>query len=1636
MAEFKLGRLKFVWKGPWAAGQSYYKDDVVSSGGVSYICINAHTSGSTLAGQSVNWQKMAGGTNFTGAWANTGSALTGQATYFLGDLITQNGNVYICTTAHTPSSTWLTDISNWAIYSQGVSYRGVWLANAQYYLNDLVKQGANIYLCSTANNDAAFTPTRWQLFVQGLEFQNSWSNSTTYNIGDVITFGGYVYSAVSININQKPSTTSAYWSVVTTGYSNGGTWNILTEYQTGAVVQFGGWTYVANLSSTGQQPFIGTSGINTTYWSLLVQGFNHRGNYFGSVATSGASGNGSTVTITFANQTAAPFAIGNNIVISGVTPTAYNGTFVVTACTTNSVSYASTATGSQTVAGTVAAIYYPGDVVLIVSSTYSAKAVSSTITPPNATYWQIIGQGGVGASLTQTGDLAYRYPDGTVSGLHMTSGTQAGTQVVDGYVLKALNQGDGSMQPRWGELGYIQNIWYVSSTNGVDNAGLNYGRTLDKPFASIKYACTQVLAAGNPATIFVKTGTYLEQLPIRVPANCSIVGDELRTTLVGPASGISDDTITPNNRSRMFLVNNGCVIRNLTMIGLTGQFTNSTYIPNDPQGIYRLTVGTWPSATASGAYVALDPTGQITSKSPYVQNCSSFGDHAVGLYINGADQGRTGNISMVSNDFTQVIDNGIGVMAQNGGRAELVSVFTYYSYIGYLAQSGGVLRCANCNNSYGSYGDVATDIDPTDNGYSGAVNNLTGQANSGQILVGNGQVLAVYWLYQGQNYTAPTLTLDAAPANGTNASITANVANGVLSHINVTAPGTNYQFVSGTGRAGGTSSSGTWFALAATDRATTNNQYQGMRITIVNGTGAGQTAIITNSYLIDAPSGSAKVVYVQTTAGAQGWESLTGAGIVTVLDPSSQYTILPEVTAIGGVTSAAQNWINIAYGAGTWVAISGYTSASTLAVSSTNGINWTANTLPTSANWTSVAYGGGRFVAIAQGGQTAYSTNGSTWVSSNSVTMTGANGGPNWQNIRYGGGTFLALNSGAISNQAAATSPDGVTWTLQSLPSSATWIDSAYSAGNWVVISGGATPSTSFALASLSGATWTNTAVVASASAQWFAVASNGTTWVSIAANGATSYSTTGSTWTSGTNLSTLGFNGTWRDVVYDATAGQFVAVAQAASGASYSAYSTNGQVWTLGGAMGSTNTNFYAIASNGLGTYVSIGLGSSTFAISTNYGQTWSIDATAPTTSAVLRAYIDSSTFQFNGVYIINGGSGYSTGNLPTFSVVDPVGSGATFTAQVLNGAISSVNYVSRGTGYVAITGSVGVSDTTGYANIAQTGYALNISGLSQSPRPGSIIIIAGQTANFLVVQTNSYATVNGITQANVTVGTAVSAANPLNQGATVTVYQKFSQIRLTGHDYLAIGTGNFASTAYPNVSTSSYVITNQHISQNNGRIFYTATDQDGNFSVGDLFRINQATGQATLNVASFNLAGLNSLQLGSTGATITQFSTDATLSGNSDSVVPTQKAIKSYVSSQLGSGSNSLTVNVLTAGKVYINNNVVSTTTGTGSDLILSPDTGGKVQLNQLTNYNYTYNQIAAQAYTNLANRDYVDQATREVVQALYTDANGNLFLVNDIGSTGVTFDGSIYTDYIYTTRNTTMLLNNATGNLQIAY
>jgi hypothetical protein len=116
--------------------------------------------------------------------------------------------------------------------------------------------------------------------------------------------------------------------------------NVLQLYNTNYVIEqnptIGGETYNAFTST------VSSIGAITMYFNS-------------SIVVSGASGSGTVATLTFASQPAAPFAVGATIIVTGMTPSAYNGSFTVTAASTTSVSYSSTATGSMVFPGTITA---------------------------------------------------------------------------------------------------------------------------------------------------------------------------------------------------------------------------------------------------------------------------------------------------------------------------------------------------------------------------------------------------------------------------------------------------------------------------------------------------------------------------------------------------------------------------------------------------------------------------------------------------------------------------------------------------------------------------------------------------------------------------------------------------------------------------------------------------------------------------------------------------------------------------------------------------------------------------------------------------------------------------------------------------------------------------------------------------------------------------------------------------------------------------------------------------------------------------------------------------------------------------------------------------------------------------------
>ena len=259
----------------------------------------------------------------------------------------------------------------------------------------------------------------------------------------------------------------------------------------------------------------------------------------------------------------------------------------------------------------------------------------------------------------------------------------------------------------FGSIGGATNVYYVSK-DGSDSAGAGGG--LDTAFASLKYAVANIgtPTATNPAIIFVKAGTYEEaQLPIVVPAHTTIAGDSIRATVIKPAAGLDSGGSVQNNRSTLFKMSNATVLQDVVMDGMGG------YSPGSPAHKPE-------SATIGGIYLALNNASPVATKSPYIYNCTSFGNGATGAVIDGSVH-ASGNRSMLFHTYTAVHSDGLGIFLKNNANAEMISTFTYYCQVGYAAIGGSKIRSLNSSNAYGEYAVYSAGFDAGETANTGQV---------------------------------------------------------------------------------------------------------------------------------------------------------------------------------------------------------------------------------------------------------------------------------------------------------------------------------------------------------------------------------------------------------------------------------------------------------------------------------------------------------------------------------------------------------------------------------------------------------------------------------------------------------------------------------------------------------------------------------------------------------------------------------------------------------------------------------------------------------------------------------------------------------------------------------------------------
>jgi hypothetical protein len=248
--------------------------------------------------------------------------------------------------------------------------------------------------------------------------------------------------------------------------------------------------------------------------------------------------------------------------------------------------------------------------------------------------------------------------------------------------------GIGTDIVRLGAGATVTNILYVTQ----DGSDSNTGKKLGDAKRTIGAALT---AATTGTVIKVSAGSYLENNPLTIPEQVSIVGDSLREVSVSPQNSGSD----------LFYVSNGNYIAEMSYTG---------------------------TLDAGKAIFSFNPDEiGYFNQSPYIQNCTNFIPNSVGMRIDGLK--AIGPLkSMVVDSYTQYNQGGIGVSITNEGYAQLVSIFTICNETAIYCGSGAACDLTNSNSSFGDYGLIADGVGPLK--YTGIITNA-GSANDFEFVL-------------------------------------------------------------------------------------------------------------------------------------------------------------------------------------------------------------------------------------------------------------------------------------------------------------------------------------------------------------------------------------------------------------------------------------------------------------------------------------------------------------------------------------------------------------------------------------------------------------------------------------------------------------------------------------------------------------------------------------------------------------------------------------------------------------------------------------------------------------------------------------------------------------------------------------
>jgi len=552
--------------------------------------------------------------------------------------------------------------------------------------------------------------TAWELFNSGLRYAGTYSTSTEYFINDVVEYASSSYVGLGSTSfrNITPGTDATKWGALALGDSNAllTTKGDILIRDASAPARLGiGFTYQALGVGTDRVPTWMTLGDSTRI-------------YYVDPELGSDTYNGSTPDMAFRTL---KYACDNASAITNITDFHYNNV-----------------TGIATVTAPAHGILYPNITIRLNDIEFECLSGGRSYNVTGFQYDQTSGIGTVTVGAAATGitngtvirlkNLEFTCPGG--SGITTTifpDGTRPGgynftVTTVNSPTSFVVNVGVSTIQHIYVSggtcfVGFNTTVFpetildsYFNVLDVIDNNTfrVNVGvSTIDHDYVS----GGQVINL-SPAVVKLSASEFVEQLPITVPPFTSLVGSTLRASKIRPAAGISTDGITPNNRQTMFRLSDATTVQGINVDGLVG----FDYDTNRPYELDATTVRTGVGTTACGVYFAFNPNSPILNKSPYVKDCTAFGNPptdggsggaGVGVFIDG-NVHSSGFKTMVFDAFTNVLSDGAGFILDNDAGSEIVSSFTYYCKWGYYAGGGSRIRSVGGNNSYGDYGVIAS----------------------------------------------------------------------------------------------------------------------------------------------------------------------------------------------------------------------------------------------------------------------------------------------------------------------------------------------------------------------------------------------------------------------------------------------------------------------------------------------------------------------------------------------------------------------------------------------------------------------------------------------------------------------------------------------------------------------------------------------------------------------------------------------------------------------------------------------------------------------------------------------------------------------------------------------------------------